>query len=471
MYDAENRRFVALDPIMDGSRYDISERVTDPVMFVQYLYVKNMPLIATDPLGLMLDKQAGDSNSNKRTAAYTVTANNVNMRLSAGLQGTAIRQVNKGDTLTALGEEVYADGYYWAKIQFSGVTGWVAKTYLRSEHVMPGASNHSDKQLQLNEQKHQNTVSKIPDVATPKAKTDEVSPWDSTIQDIEQRIEQLKYEFEQTITHYANVATALGQVFTDEIRGEDFERGLLTSIIIDSGAAGAQMIQALAVVDHAFMPWLPEVDFYKTYLQSGDAFDEYALSLSHYWDSYYLGRMIGDTVAEAFGLGMSVAAVIEMIGGGAAAVGGTITSGTGIGAVIGVAGAAITAEGVVALVSGEAIAAAAAANHGTNSGKFDKYFEKEECGGESDSATLKRGKSRAPEEGTPGSVYEQIDQNGNVVRRTTYGSNGKPAYRDDLAGKPHFDKASQQYLMPHRHWFNYNEIGQPIGETVTAIPD
>lgn len=51
MYDAENRRFVALDPIMDGSRYDISERVTDPTMFVQYLYVKNMPLVAVDPLG------------------------------------------------------------------------------------------------------------------------------------------------------------------------------------------------------------------------------------------------------------------------------------------------------------------------------------------------------------------------------------------------------------------------------------
>ena len=54
MYDAENRRFVALDPIMDGSVYDISERVTDPMMFAQYLYVKNMPLVAIDPLGLVV---------------------------------------------------------------------------------------------------------------------------------------------------------------------------------------------------------------------------------------------------------------------------------------------------------------------------------------------------------------------------------------------------------------------------------
>ena len=52
MYDAENRRFVALDPIMDGSVYDISERVTDPMMFVKYLYVKDNPLRWIDPLGL-----------------------------------------------------------------------------------------------------------------------------------------------------------------------------------------------------------------------------------------------------------------------------------------------------------------------------------------------------------------------------------------------------------------------------------
>lgn len=368
---------------MDGSRYDISERVTDPTMFVQYLYVKNMPLIATDPLGLMLDRQAGDSNSSKRTVVYTVTENNVNMRVSAGLHGTVIRQVNKGDTLTALGQETFNDGYYWAKVQYSGVSGWVAKAYLQPKNSMPGASNLSDKQLQLNEQKQQNTVPKVPTTAVPEAKTSEVSPWDSAVQDITWEIERIKYEFEQTITHYANVATALGQVFTDDIRGEDFERGILTSVIIDSGTAGAQMIQALASAGNTLMPWLPEVDFYNAYLQSGDAFDEYALSLSHYGDSYYLGRMIGDTVAEAFGLGMSVAAVIEMIGGGAAAVGGTVTSGTGIGAVIGVAGAAITAEGVATLVSGEAIAAAAAANHGVNSGKFDEYFNKAQCEGSS----------------------------------------------------------------------------------------
>lgn len=54
MYDAENRRFTSIDPILDGSRYDLSQYTTAPVMFVQYLYVRNMPLIAVDPLGKYL---------------------------------------------------------------------------------------------------------------------------------------------------------------------------------------------------------------------------------------------------------------------------------------------------------------------------------------------------------------------------------------------------------------------------------
>ena len=74
MYDAENRRFVALDPIMDGSRYDISEQVTDPTMFVQYLYVQNNPLIWVDPLGLFEIKFEGivskQANSEKMYQMY-----------------------------------------------------------------------------------------------------------------------------------------------------------------------------------------------------------------------------------------------------------------------------------------------------------------------------------------------------------------------------------------------------------------
>ena len=52
MYDAENRRFVGIDPILDGSKFDLSEYTNDPVRFVQYPYVRDNPLIYVDPLGL-----------------------------------------------------------------------------------------------------------------------------------------------------------------------------------------------------------------------------------------------------------------------------------------------------------------------------------------------------------------------------------------------------------------------------------
>ena len=40
-YDADNRRFAAIDPILDPSQYDLREYVTDPMQLVQYLYVKD----------------------------------------------------------------------------------------------------------------------------------------------------------------------------------------------------------------------------------------------------------------------------------------------------------------------------------------------------------------------------------------------------------------------------------------------
>lgn len=73
MYDAENRRFVALDPIMDGSVYDISERVTDPMMFAQYLYVKDNPLRWVDPLGREAKWFLGDTPLNNTVVIHNNT--------------------------------------------------------------------------------------------------------------------------------------------------------------------------------------------------------------------------------------------------------------------------------------------------------------------------------------------------------------------------------------------------------------
>ena len=51
-YDAHDRHFTAVDPILDPSQYDLREYVQNPVQFVQYLYVVNNPILLTDLLGL-----------------------------------------------------------------------------------------------------------------------------------------------------------------------------------------------------------------------------------------------------------------------------------------------------------------------------------------------------------------------------------------------------------------------------------
>lgn len=51
-YDADNRRFVAVDPILDPGQYDLREYVTDSMQMVQYLYVKDNVVNWNDVLGL-----------------------------------------------------------------------------------------------------------------------------------------------------------------------------------------------------------------------------------------------------------------------------------------------------------------------------------------------------------------------------------------------------------------------------------
>lgn len=60
-YDADNRHFTAQDPILDPSGYDIGSYAKDPMMLVQYLYVKDNAVNAIDPLGLMNYFTQGDN--------------------------------------------------------------------------------------------------------------------------------------------------------------------------------------------------------------------------------------------------------------------------------------------------------------------------------------------------------------------------------------------------------------------------
>lgn len=50
-YDADNRHFTAVDPILDPSQYDLRAYTKDPMQLVQYLYVKDNAINWIDPKG------------------------------------------------------------------------------------------------------------------------------------------------------------------------------------------------------------------------------------------------------------------------------------------------------------------------------------------------------------------------------------------------------------------------------------
>lgn len=385
MYDAENRRFVALDPIMDGSKYDISERITDPTMFVQYLYVKNMPLIATDPLGLMLDRQAGDSNSSKRTVVYTVTENNVNMRVSAGLHGTVIRQVNKGDTLTALGQETFNDGYYWAKVQYSGVSGWVAKAYLQPETSMPGASNHSNQQLLLNELKQQASSKESGNTTKENsiAKTDTI-----VIESYGSSKDELSDDtwFDQFVAPIANIFNTYTLYRNDVERQKSLAVGILAGTIQDLGEQAAVVLDAFSNLPVVANWNLEPQTLLSNYAHNGSTeMDRQLTSKVTYADSYYLGKVIADAAIVVVETGAGAYAAAKTIAGGAETLGGLGAILSGIGAPEGVVamaqGVGVAVAGAAEFGAATAIASVAADNFGQNWDKYKEYQKKLACEG------------------------------------------------------------------------------------------
>lgn len=55
MYDADNKRFDAVDPILDPAEYNIISYVNDPMMLVQYLYVADNAVTYIDVTGQSFD--------------------------------------------------------------------------------------------------------------------------------------------------------------------------------------------------------------------------------------------------------------------------------------------------------------------------------------------------------------------------------------------------------------------------------
>ncbi len=82
-----------------------------------------------------------------------------------------------------------------------------------------------------------------------------------------------------------------------------------------------------------------------------------------------------------------------------------------------------------------------------------------------------QGKGMAPKNSTPYSIYEKLDNEipDLVVSRTSYNHRGQRAIREDYdigssRLRPHYDDKTETYIKgSHRHIYEYNEHGQPIG--------
>ncbi len=61
-----------------------------------------------------------------------ISENNVHIRAQAGLSGTILGQLHKGQFLTILTDEgfKYVDGYTWYKVRAGSLVGWVANKYI-----------------------------------------------------------------------------------------------------------------------------------------------------------------------------------------------------------------------------------------------------------------------------------------------------------------------------------------------------
>lgn len=78
--------------------------------------------------------------------------------------------------------------------------------------------------------------------------------------------------------------------------------------------------------------------------------------------------------------------------------------------------------------------------------------------------STRQGRGRAPHNGDPNSIYEQVDESGNVRSRTYYDENGHSFTRQD------YDH-SHGGMQPHEHTRAFDQQGRPITpEDVHDLP-
>ena len=180
-------------------------------------------------------------------------------------------------------------------------------------------------------------------------------------------------------------------------------------------------------------------------------------SYNHDWNrvGYSVGNatvVIGAVAAPATVASAAPGGITISFGNG----GGYALAGSGA---LSIEGFAISSQAIANALSGVAAGSAYMSQFGCDGGSGDNV-----------NTPTTSGTAQAPKTSkTPNSIYEQIGPDGNVVSRTFYDSNGNAFARQDFT-HPHFDKVTQQNLMPHEHNTTFNQNGQSTGTTVNSVP-
>ena len=176
--------------------------------------------------------------------------------------------------------------------------------------------------------------------------------------------------------------------------------------------------------------------------------------------------------------GQSCAAFLSTAG---AIAGGTIAAGGVAGCTVGTAGACIVAAGpavvggavagartgrMVGTVVDLVVAAIGDGNDGSlnvDASKDVKPEDEAKPDTKDNTTETTQGKGRAPKEGKPDSIYEQVDDKGNVKSRTFYDENGRSFSRQD------FDH-EHGGMQPHEHQRQFDKSGRPITCETVIVP-
>lgn len=150
-YDADTKRFVAIDPLKGN--------ITDPLSLVSYIYCVDNPLRWVDPLGLKLDDPAP---SNAKAGTYSVTGEGVRLRSTPSLSGKILATLSKHSKVTSTsGRRKAGNGLYWLQVKdnATGQTGWMAEQYLVY------IRNAEQQRAEMNEKRIDAATSKAPATA------------------------------------------------------------------------------------------------------------------------------------------------------------------------------------------------------------------------------------------------------------------------------------------------------------------